>query len=96
MPGNFIHEENEYLLTHLSAILCYCHLEEVAGNVFQGIVYSLMDKKEEADQQFEIYWSLVPEEFPQKGFLDDVALAAQAKSRERLQNTFKAKFTHGK
>lgn len=63
---------------------------------FQGIVYSLMDKKEEADQQFEIYWSLVPEEFPQKGFLDDVALAAQAKSRERLQNTFKAKFTHGK
>ncbi|KAF2553688.1 hypothetical protein F2Q68_00038076 [Brassica cretica] len=62
----------------------------------QGIVYSLMDKKEEADQQFEIYWSLVPEEFPQKGFLDDVALAAQAKSRERLQNTFKAKFTHGK
>ncbi|KAF8093162.1 hypothetical protein N665_0389s0025 [Sinapis alba] len=62
----------------------------------QGIVYSLMDRKEEADQQFEIYWSLVPEEFPQKGFLDDVALAAQAKSRERLQNTFKAKFTHGK
>lgn len=55
-----------------------------------------MDRKEEADQQFEIYWSLVPEEFPQKGFLDDVALAAQAKSRERLQNTFKAKFTHGK
>uniref|UniRef100_A0A1J3JG91 Protein SLOW GREEN 1, chloroplastic n=2 Tax=Noccaea caerulescens TaxID=107243 RepID=A0A1J3JG91_NOCCA len=62
----------------------------------QGIVYSLMDKKEEAAQQFEIYWSLVPEEFPQKGFLDDVALAAQAKSRERLQNTLKAKFTHGK
>ncbi|CAA0398009.1 unnamed protein product [Arabidopsis thaliana] len=62
----------------------------------QGIVYSLMDKKEEAAQQFEIYWSLVPEEFPQKGFLDDVALAAQAKSRERLQNTFKAKFTQGR
>ncbi|CAH2075974.1 unnamed protein product [Thlaspi arvense] len=62
----------------------------------QGIVYSLMDKKEEAAQQFEIYWSLVPEEFPQKGFLDDVASAAQAKSRERLQNTFKAKFTHGR
>ncbi|KAL1190299.1 protein SLOW GREEN 1 [Cardamine amara subsp. amara] len=62
----------------------------------QGIVYSLMDKKEEAAQQFEVYWSLVPEEYPQKGFLDDVALAAQAKSRERFQNTFKAKFTHGK
>ncbi|XP_010437067.1 PREDICTED: protein SLOW GREEN 1, chloroplastic [Camelina sativa] len=61
----------------------------------QGIVYSLMEKKEEAAQQFEIYWSLVPEEFPQKGFLDDVALAAQAKSRERLQNTFKAKFAQG-
>ncbi|KFK30511.1 hypothetical protein AALP_AA7G271400 [Arabis alpina] len=62
----------------------------------QGIVYGLMDKKEEAAKQFEIYWSLVPEEFPQKGFLDDVAMAAQAKSRERLQNTFKTKFTRGK
>ena len=38
----------------------------------------------------------VREEFPQKGFLDDVASAAQAKSQERLQNTFKAKFTQWK
>ncbi|XP_010555328.1 PREDICTED: protein SLOW GREEN 1, chloroplastic [Tarenaya hassleriana] len=61
----------------------------------QGIIYSLMDKEEEAEQQFEIYWSLVPEEFPERGFLDDVAMAAQAKSRERLQNSFRAKSAYG-
>ncbi|CAN8229577.1 unnamed protein product [Cochlearia groenlandica] len=62
----------------------------------QGIVYSLMDRKEEADEMFEIYWSLAPHEFPQKRFLDDVALAAQAKSTQRLQNSFKASLTRRK
>ncbi|KAJ4715524.1 protein SLOW GREEN 1, chloroplastic-like [Melia azedarach] len=58
----------------------------------QGIIYSLLDKKKEAAEQFEIYQSLVPDEFPQRGFLDDVALAAKTKSRERLQREFKAEF----
>jgi len=35
---------------------------------------------------------LVPEEFPQRGFLEDLVLAAQTKSREQLQKQFKAEF----
>ncbi|KAM7514272.1 hypothetical protein LguiA_003855 [Lonicera macranthoides] len=50
----------------------------------QGIIYSLLDKKEEAENQFETYRSLVPEEFPQRGFLDDVVLAAKTESRQQL------------
>ncbi|KAK1591883.1 hypothetical protein Q3G72_015273 [Acer saccharum] len=62
----------------------------------QGIIYSLLDKKKEAAEQFEIYESLVPEEFPQRGFMDDVALAAKTKSRERLQKEFEAEFSYKK
>ncbi|KAH9718079.1 TPR REGION domain-containing protein [Citrus sinensis] len=62
----------------------------------QGIIYSLLDKKKEATEQFEIYWSLVPDEFPQRGFLDDVVLAAKTKSRERSQKNFDAAFSHRK
>ncbi|KAH6810366.1 hypothetical protein C2S51_024128 [Perilla frutescens var. frutescens] len=51
----------------------------------QGIVYSLLDKKKEADENFEIYHSLVPEEFPQRGFLDDVVLAAKTESKQKLE-----------
>ncbi|XP_048131617.1 protein SLOW GREEN 1, chloroplastic-like [Rhodamnia argentea] len=58
----------------------------------QGIIYSLLDKKKEAQEQFEAYRSLVPEEFPQRGFLDDVVLAAKSKTREQLQKEFKAEF----
>ncbi|XP_057737603.1 protein SLOW GREEN 1, chloroplastic [Arachis stenosperma] len=54
----------------------------------QGIIYSLLDKKEEAAQQFETYQSLVPEEFPQRGFLDDVALSAKATSREQFMKEY--------
>ncbi|PSS30263.1 Protein SLOW GREEN 1 like [Actinidia chinensis var. chinensis] len=43
----------------------------------QGIIYGLLNKKKEAEEQFEIYRSLVPEEFPQRGFLDDIVLAAK-------------------
>ncbi|KAK4366832.1 hypothetical protein RND71_014712 [Anisodus tanguticus] len=59
----------------------------------QGIVYSLLDKKKEADEQFEIYRSLVPEEFPQRGFLDDVVLAAKTETREQLEKEFKNEFS---
>ncbi|EPS71235.1 hypothetical protein M569_03527, partial [Genlisea aurea] len=45
----------------------------------QGIVYGLLGKSKEADESFEIYRSLVPEEFPQKSYLDHVYLAARTK-----------------
>uniref|UniRef100_M1D324 Chloroplast lumen common family protein n=1 Tax=Solanum tuberosum TaxID=4113 RepID=M1D324_SOLTU len=60
----------------------------------QGIVYSLLDKKKEADEQFEIYRSLVPKEFPQRGFLDDVVLAAKTETREQLEKEFKNEFSY--
>ncbi|KAJ3694133.1 hypothetical protein LUZ60_009613 [Juncus effusus] len=47
----------------------------------KGIIYSLMDRKKEADEQFEIYDSLVPDEFPQRGFLEDCILAAKSESQ---------------
>ncbi|KAL9245694.1 hypothetical protein vseg_019316 [Gypsophila vaccaria] len=59
----------------------------------QGIIYSLQDKKKEADEQFEIYRNLVPEEFPQRGFLEDVVLAAKNESREQLEKEFKVHFS---
>lgn len=59
----------------------------------QGIVYSLLDRKEEAKEMFEIYQSLVPEEFPQRQFLDDVVLAAKTESGQQLQKEFKAEFS---
>lgn len=60
----------------------------------QGIIYSLLDKKKEAQEQFEIYRTLVPEEFPQRGFLNDVVSAAKAKSRERFHKEFQAEFSN--
>ncbi|KAK9272149.1 hypothetical protein L1049_002520 [Liquidambar formosana] len=62
----------------------------------QGIIYSLLDKKKEAEEQFETYRSLVPEEFPQRGFLNDVVLAAKTNSRERLEKEFEAEFSYKK
>ncbi|XP_028762986.1 protein SLOW GREEN 1, chloroplastic-like [Neltuma alba] len=62
----------------------------------QGIIYSLLDKKEEAAQQFEIYQALLPEEFPQRGFLDDVVLTAKGTSREQFQREFEAQYSHRK
>ncbi|XP_076924991.1 protein SLOW GREEN 1, chloroplastic-like [Bidens hawaiensis] len=52
----------------------------------QGIIYSLLDKKEEAEEQFLTYQSLVPEEFPQRGFLEDVVLAAKTEIRQKNKN----------
>lgn len=48
----------------------------------------------EAQEQFEIYRSLVPEEFPQRRFLDEVVSAAKAKSRERFHKEFQAEFSN--
>ncbi|KAF5727674.1 protein SLOW GREEN 1 chloroplastic isoform X2 [Tripterygium wilfordii] len=62
----------------------------------QGIILSLQNKKKEAEEQFELYESLVPEEFAQRGFLDDVVLAAKTESQEQLQKEFEGEFTSRK
>lgn len=38
----------------------------------------------------------MPEEFQQRGFLDDVVLAAKTKSREGFQKEFDAEFSYKK
>ncbi|KAG6721783.1 protein SLOW GREEN 1, chloroplastic [Carya illinoinensis] len=60
----------------------------------RGVIYSLQDKEKEAAEQFETYQALMPEEFPQRGFVDDVVLAAKAKSQERFQKEFNAEFSY--
>ncbi|KAI3940218.1 hypothetical protein MKW92_041788 [Papaver armeniacum] len=62
----------------------------------QGIIYSLLDKAKEAEEQFKIYQSLIPDEFPQRGFLDDVVLAAKTESHEQLKKEFEAQFSYRK
>ncbi|KAI3981537.1 hypothetical protein MKX01_007457 [Papaver californicum] len=62
----------------------------------QGIIYSLLDKAKEAEEQFEIYRSLIPDEYPQRGFLDDVVLAAKTESHEQLKKEFEAQFSYRK
>ncbi|KAG0461487.1 hypothetical protein HPP92_021784 [Vanilla planifolia] len=48
----------------------------------QGIIYSLLDKKKEANEQFEIYHSLIPDEFPQRDFIDEVILSAKTEAHQ--------------
>ncbi|XP_072999629.1 protein SLOW GREEN 1, chloroplastic [Typha latifolia] len=60
----------------------------------QGIIYSLLDKKKEADEQFEIYRGLVPDEFPQRGFIDDVIFSAKTESQEQLEKEFESEFSY--
>ena len=60
--------------------------------VLQGIVYALLDRKEDADKQFDIYRSLVPDEFSDKSFISDVMLAARMESHDRLQKEFESEF----
>ncbi|XP_010925351.1 protein SLOW GREEN 1, chloroplastic [Elaeis guineensis] len=60
----------------------------------QGIIYSLLDRKKEADEQFEIYQSLIPDEFPQRSFIDDVILAAKTESQERFEKKFESEFSN--
>lgn len=60
--------------------------------MLQGIVYALLDRKEDADKQFDIYRSLVPDEFPDKNFINDVILAARMESNGRIQKEFGSEF----
>ncbi|XP_022963050.1 protein SLOW GREEN 1, chloroplastic isoform X1 [Cucurbita moschata] len=62
----------------------------------QGIIYSLLDRKEEAAEQFETYRALVPDEFPQREFMDDVMLSATTATREQFQKEFDAEFSYKK
>ncbi|RZC55267.1 hypothetical protein C5167_014123 [Papaver somniferum] len=62
----------------------------------QGIIHSLLDKAKEAEEQFKIYRSLIPDEFPQRGFLDDVVLAAKTESHDQLKKEFEAQFSYRK
>lgn len=64
--------------------------------ICQGIIYSLLGKNEEAAQQFETYQTLVPEEFPQRRFLDDVAIAAKRSSLEQFKKEFRDQFSYRK
>ncbi|KAI3669331.1 hypothetical protein L6452_40563 [Arctium lappa] len=62
----------------------------------QGIIYSLLDRKEEAEEQFSTYRSLLPDEFPERGFLDDVVLAAKTEIRQKRKNELKPEFLYKK
>lgn len=62
----------------------------------QGIIYSLLDKKREAAEQFEMYRAVVPDEFPQKEFIDDIVLSATTASREQFEKEFAAEFSYKK
>lgn len=62
----------------------------------QGIIYSLLDKPEEAEEQFSTYRSLLPDEFPERGFLDDVVLAAKTEIRQKRKNELKPEFLYKK
>jgi hypothetical protein len=55
-------------------------------------VYALLDRKEDADKQFDIYRSLVPDEFPDKSFISDVILAAKMESDDRIQKELDQNF----
>ncbi|GLU13216.1 hypothetical protein SLE2022_298610 [Rubroshorea leprosula] len=62
----------------------------------QGLIYGLLGKEEEAAEQFEIYQRLVPDEFPQRGFLDDLVFEARTKSQEVLRKELEAELSYKK
>ncbi|CAN6442256.1 unnamed protein product [Victoria cruziana] len=62
----------------------------------QGIIYSLLDMKEQAEEQFNNYQTLVPHEFPQRGFLDEVMISAKTEPREHLEKEFAAQYSSKK
>ena len=55
-------------------------------------MYALLDRKEDADKQFDIYRSLVPDEFPDKSFINDVILAAKMESDDQIQRNLDQNF----
>jgi hypothetical protein len=56
----------------------------------QGLVFSLLDQKEEAENAFLKYRRRCPKTFPERGYLDDLMIGAKTEARkqqtkERLQ-----------
>lgn len=56
----------------------------------QGLVFSLLDEKEEAEKAFLKYRRRCPKTFPERGYLDDLMIGAKTEARkqqtkERLQ-----------
>eukprot|EP01018_Ginkgo_biloba_P033803 Gb_41698 [translate_table: standard] len=49
----------------------------------QGIIYSVLERKDEAEQRFTKYRKLVPQNFPNRGFLDEIMFSAKAESQKR-------------
>lgn len=49
----------------------------------QGILYSVLGKKDEAEERFEKYRKLVPKQFPTYDFLDRVMVSAKTEGRKR-------------
>jgi hypothetical protein len=47
-----------------------------------------LDKKKEAAEQLDMYKGLVPDEFPQKGFLEDCIRTAKTGSQDQLVKEF--------
>ena len=63
----------------------YAALTTVFDMSKEGIIYSLLDKKREADEQIEIYHNLIPEEYLQRGFINYVIPAA----KQSLQSSYR-------
>ncbi|GAB2254205.1 hypothetical protein Droror1_Dr00022014 [Drosera rotundifolia] len=52
--------------------------------LLEGIIYSLQGKEKEAEDFFNIFQSLVPEDFPERGYLDDIILEAKTELSQQL------------
>lgn len=62
----------------------------------QGLVYTLLDQKAEAERAFRKYRRRCPKSFPERGYLDDLMIGAKTEARkiqvgERLQPKGKKK-----
>lgn len=62
----------------------------------QGLVYSLLNQKQDAERAFLKYRRRCPKSFPERGYLDDLMIGAKTEARkiqagERLQPEGKKK-----
>ncbi|KAH9311257.1 hypothetical protein KI387_026292, partial [Taxus chinensis] len=51
----------------------------------QGILYSILGKKDKAEERFQIYRSRVPKHFPRHEFLDGVMMKAMTEGHKRYE-----------
>lgn len=58
----------------------------------QGLVYSLLDQKEDADRAFMKYRRRRPQTFGERGYLDDLMIGAKTEARKiDLEERYKQK-----